>query len=50
MFKAYIKCMWDNTFDFDGVTGRKDFWLAVLAHIIIQFMIVFTGGSYAGFF
>lgn len=37
MIKAYLK-MWKNTFNYRGISSRKDYWLAILLHYIICFI------------
>jgi len=38
MIEAYIN-MWKNTFDFSGRSRRRDYWLAVLANLIIYIVL-----------
>ena len=41
MIKAYIK-MWKNVFNYSGRSQRRDYWLAVLANLIIGFVLIFV--------
>lgn len=39
MIKAYLK-MWKNTFNYGGISSRKDFWLAILLYYIIYLILI----------
>lgn len=45
MFAAYTK-MWKNTFNYRGLTSRKDYWLATLCGIFIIFIFVAVGRAF----
>lgn len=41
--KKIVECyaeMWARTFDFGGLTKKRDYWLAVLIHVVISLAIV----------
>lgn len=46
MFAAYTK-MWKNTFNYRGLTSRKDYWLATLCGILIIFIFVAVGRAFS---
>ena len=39
MFKAWIN-LWKNTFNFTGVTTRKEYWSAIIMNIIAMYILV----------
>lgn len=41
MIKAYLK-MWKNTFNYRGISSRKDYWLAILLHYIIYLILMIS--------
>lgn len=39
MINAYLK-MWKNTFNYQGIASRKDYWLAILSYYIIYIILL----------